>query len=56
MNQHGDVEIFRREHLRDVVEVTSDLVSALGVFRVIRANIHDPALIVKLKVVRGFFI
>jgi len=39
-HQHRNVEIPVGEHLSDVVEVTSDLIAALGVLHVIGAHIN----------------
>src|SRR5579862_163930 len=49
VNQHCRVEIPVREHLRDVVKMTSDLIAALGVLDVIGADIDDAAVVVQLE-------
>jgi hypothetical protein len=56
VNEHGRVEITNREHLRDVLEVTPDLVAAVGVFYVVRADVNCAAVVMKLKMMGGLLV
>ena len=49
MNEHRGVEVAVREHLRDVLEVAANLITAFGISNVIRANIDNAAVIVELE-------
>jgi hypothetical protein len=47
--QHRRIEIAGREHLGDMVEVTPNLIAALGVLYVVGADIDQAAVVAELK-------
>lgn len=51
VQQHGHLEIVRREHHGDVGEMLADLVAALGVSHVIRFHWNDAAGVCEQEVV-----
>jgi hypothetical protein len=53
VNQHRNIEIPVGEHLNDVVEVSPDLIAALGVLHVVGANIDRAAVVMQFKMMGG---
>ena len=56
VNEHGRVEIARREHLRDVLEVTPNLVAAVGILHIVRAHVDRAAVVMKLEMMGGLLV
>jgi hypothetical protein len=56
VNQHRSAEVSLSEHLRDMVKVVPNLIAALGIPNVVRANVNRSSVVVKFEVMCSFLV